>query len=266
MQEPTPALNAAATHHRINGLAWREWGTGTPLVLFHGGTGSWRHWAANIPTLAKSHRVLAVDASGLGESAMPAEPATPQSIAAEIASGIDQLIGPETRYEICGFSYGAMLSSCVAALHAPRVIRLTLVGPGALGLPRANVTLEKVRSRTGQDRLDAHRANLGIFMLVRPDRIDDTALAIQDTNTITARFKSRNFAHTTILKDNIATIPAPIHAIWGDADVTAAPDIPTSIAAIHEVRPDAKITLIPNAGHWVMWDAPEEFEAAFATP
>jgi copper chaperone CopZ len=34
-------------------LVWREWGppgggTERPLVLFHGGSGSWRHWVRNI--------------------------------------------------------------------------------------------------------------------------------------------------------------------------------------------------------------------------
>lgn len=264
MPTQTEALDTAARHHRIRGLAWREWGAGPPLVLFHGGTGSWRHWAANIADLARTHRVLAVDAPGLGDSEMPEEPATPHSIAHTVAACVDTLIGRTEPYAIAGFSYGAMLAGCTAARHARRITRLTLVGPGALGLPRANVVLEKVRSRTGQDRIDAHRKNLAIFMLVRPERIDDEALAIQDFNTMAARYKSRVFAHTTILKDAIATIPAPLHVIWGDADVTAAPDIPTRIAAIREARPDARISLIPDAGHWVMWDAPAEFAAAFA--
>ena len=25
-------------------VSWRSWGKGTPLVLLHGGYGSWRHW------------------------------------------------------------------------------------------------------------------------------------------------------------------------------------------------------------------------------
>jgi pimeloyl-ACP methyl ester carboxylesterase len=232
------------------------------LVLLHGGTGSWRHWAANLARLARTNRVLTPDTPGLGESDRPAEPATPHTVAADIAAGIDMLIGHETRYDICGFSYGAMLSGVVSALHGPRVRSLTLIGPGAIGLPRANVVLEKVRSRHGQDRVDAHRKNLGIFMLARPDRIDDVALAIQDYNTIHARFKSKDFAHTTTLADALAVATAPVHAIWGDRDVTAAPDIPTRIATIRAARPDIRITMIANAGHWAAWDAPEEFETA----
>jgi pimeloyl-ACP methyl ester carboxylesterase len=209
--------------------------------------------------------VLTPDTPGLGESDRPVEPATPRSIAADIAAGIDMLIGDDAEYDICGFSYGAMLASVTAALHGKRVRSLTVVGPGALGLPRANVVLEKVRSRQGQDRIDAHRTNLGIFMLDRAHRIDDIALAIQDYNTTHARFKSKDFAHTTALSEAIAATPAPVHAIWGDHDASAAPDIPTRIAALRAARPDARVTVIPNAGHWAAWDAPEEFEAALRT-
>src|SRR3990172_888777 len=30
-------------------MVWRVWGSGEPLVLFHGGSGSWTHWIRNIP-------------------------------------------------------------------------------------------------------------------------------------------------------------------------------------------------------------------------
>src|SRR5579872_798715 len=38
-------------------MVWRCWGEGTPLVLLHGGYGSWTHWIRNIDGLAARHRV-----------------------------------------------------------------------------------------------------------------------------------------------------------------------------------------------------------------
>lgn len=266
MTEPVPDLTAAASLLRTGSpggeVVWRSWGAGPVLVLLHGGTGSWRHWAANIADLARGHRVLAPDTPGLGESDMPGEPATPHSIGAHLADGISALIGAETPYDLCGFSYGAMLSGVVAARHGARVRSLTIVGAGALGLPRAQVVLEKVRSRTGQERVEAHRVNLGRFMLARPGRIDDTALAIQDWNTTHARFKSKDFAHTPVLREALAATPAKVHTIWGDRDVTAAPSLQARLDAVRAARADAAITLIPGAGHWVAYDAPDEFAAA----
>ena len=40
-------------------LAWRRWGEGVPIVLAHGGSGSWTHWIKTIPELAKRFTVYA---------------------------------------------------------------------------------------------------------------------------------------------------------------------------------------------------------------
>src|SRR3546814_6277896 len=42
-------------------MVWRLWGEGPPLVLLHGGSGSWTHWFRNIPALARRYRVIAAD-------------------------------------------------------------------------------------------------------------------------------------------------------------------------------------------------------------
>ena len=52
-------------------MVWRCWGEGPVLVLFHGGAGSWRHWAHNIDVLSREYRLLVPDLPGLGESAFP---------------------------------------------------------------------------------------------------------------------------------------------------------------------------------------------------
>jgi pimeloyl-ACP methyl ester carboxylesterase len=51
-------------------LAWDRWGPddGTPLVLCHGYSGSADDFALNIPDLARTRRVLALDHRGHGRS------------------------------------------------------------------------------------------------------------------------------------------------------------------------------------------------------
>ena len=55
-------------------MVWWSWGGGPALVLLHGGAGSWQHWVRTVPAFSRTHRVLAPDLPGLGESADPPAP------------------------------------------------------------------------------------------------------------------------------------------------------------------------------------------------
>ena len=79
-------------------------------------------------------------------------PYTNESI---IRDGIGRVLGEGRRYDLCGFSYGALLSGHVAAQAGGELRSVTLVGAGALG-PRRQVTeLTKVRSLDGEARVAA---------------------------------------------------------------------------------------------------------------
>jgi len=58
-------------------MVWHTWGTPRdgvpPLVLLHGGSGSWTHWVRNIADLVDAGRELWIpDLPGFGDSASPA--------------------------------------------------------------------------------------------------------------------------------------------------------------------------------------------------
>src|SRR5690242_20537433 len=150
-------------------MVWRIWGDGPPVVLLHGGDGSWRHWIRTIPGLASRYRVHAPDTPGLGDSAMPPEPYTLESIAAILASGLDEVIPPPLPIDLVGFSFGGILAGHLAALHGARIASVTLVGPGGLGLRRGPVTLEKMRPEMSlEQRAAIQRANLAELMIANP--------------------------------------------------------------------------------------------------
>lgn len=108
--EPHPALRIVAEGARRaetpcgdGALVWRAWGQGRPLVLLHGGSGSWRHWLRNIASFARDRMVLCPDLPGLGDSDMPPGQADPDSIARILRCGLRQVIG-EQSYDLVGFS------------------------------------------------------------------------------------------------------------------------------------------------------------------
>jgi pimeloyl-ACP methyl ester carboxylesterase len=242
-------------------MVWRVWGDGPPLVLLHGGSGSWRHWVRNVEALARGRQVICPDLPGLGESAMPPPAESPAPVAAVVRAGLGEVLGTRTRYDLCGFSFGALLSGHIAAQAGDELRSVTLVGAGALGLRRQITTLVKVRSEVGEARIAAHRHNLAALMFADPAGIDPLALAVQEANTVAARFRSRGFASTTSLKDAIAQTGAPVALLYGERDAIAWPEVELRFAALREVQPDAWTGVIPGAGHWVAYEAAEAFNA-----
>jgi pimeloyl-ACP methyl ester carboxylesterase len=244
-------------------MAWRIWGEGAapPLVLLHGGFGSWRHWIRTIPAFASDRRVIAPDLPGLGESASPVGDASPEAIAAIVRNGIDAVLRPSERYDLCGFSFGGMIAGNLAALDPERVRTLTVVAPGGLGGFRTTVHLEKVIALSGAARMAAHRVNLERLMFADASRIDALALAIQDWNTRHARTKSRPMSRTASLRSALEKTRMPVNAIYGELDASAAPHRREREAIIRAARPDVDLRIIKDAGHWVAYEAAEEFNA-----
>jgi pimeloyl-ACP methyl ester carboxylesterase len=239
-------------------MVWRSWGEGArpPLVLLHGGYGSWRHWVHTIPAFATDRRVIAPDLPGLGESADPAD-ASPEGIAAIVRDGL----ALDEPCDLVGFSFGGMIAGNVAALDPDRVRTLTIVGPGGLGGFPSVVKLEKVIALSGEARRAAHRINLGRLMFADPQRIDALALAIQEWNTRHGRTKSRPMSRTASLAMALARTRMKLNAIYGEFDAPAYPHLDEREATIRAVRPDVDFRVIEGAGHWVAYEAAEEFNA-----
>ncbi|MDB5840014.1 MAG: alpha/beta hydrolase [Herminiimonas sp.] len=247
-------------------MVWRRWGSGPPLVLLHGGYGSWRHWIHNIPALASHHTVLVADLPGLGDSDEMPEPVTPDSIAAVIAEGIQGLTGPGTPIDLVGFSFGAMISGHVAALLGPSVRSLTLVAGGALGTARAQTKLAKWNDDMSESEMrEVHQTNLALLMIADGAKIDELALLIQQENTRLARLKSRQLSGNDSLAQALRrSVPNRLNAIWGEVDQSAGGTIPERVAILRSIRPDVQIRLIPGAGHWVAYEDPEAFNRTLA--
>ena len=243
-------------------MVWRAWGQGRPLVLLHGGSGSWRHWLRNIPAFAADRLVICPDLPGLGDSDMPPMPAAPETIAPILAEGLRLVLPDGPGYDLAGFSFGALCSGHLAAFDQDRCLSLTVIGAGALGFERSPTHLVKVRHLEGSDRDGANRHNLAELMFADASRIDEVALAMQDLHTRRARFKSRGWANTDSLKQAIARARAPLAAIYGELDAIARPHVGLRLDLIRGMRAGATAESIPGAGHWVSYEAAEPFNAA----
>lgn len=91
-------------------VTWRCLGEGPPLVLLHGGHGSWAHWVRNVDALALHFRVCVADLPGYGDSSAPASP-TLASLIDATQQTLDALVGAQTPVALAGFSFGGLVAA-----------------------------------------------------------------------------------------------------------------------------------------------------------
>lgn len=240
-------------------MRWRIWGTGPPLVLLHGGSGSWMHWAHNIEVFAKARTVVVPDLPGLGQSARPVEPDRLGSYAESIAVGLEAVLGPRPTFDLVAFSFGSIITGALLGVPELHIDRLVLVGPAALGVSKLNRALVPVRALHGEARRAANAENLGILMFADPARIDATAIDIQDWNTRHTRTNSPRFARTTSLRDALAAWGRPFAAISGEKDATSQPPLVGPV--LRAVYRPVDYRILPGIGHWCMYEGAVAFNA-----
>jgi pimeloyl-ACP methyl ester carboxylesterase len=241
-------------------LVLREWGDGPALVLLHGGFGSWLHWVRNIDALAASRRVIAVDLPGLGDSTCMPEPVTPEAIGARVAGAIDHCLAAEPGVDLVGFSFGGLVAGQVAACLGARARSLILVGASGLGLPRQRYELVRRTPQMDARALRAAQAqNVRTLMLHDPDSLDELALAVQAHNDARARLKSRRMSLGDSLRHVLPRVHARLSGIWGEYDITAVPWIDERRALLESLHPELEFRVLPDAGHWVQYEASDAF-------
>lgn len=261
LHEAERTADRLVTVHEGCRMVWRRWGSGPPLVLLHGGYGSWRHWIRTIPALAARRTLLVADLPGLGDSDEVPEPVTPEHIAAHVRHGVRELVGGAEPVDLVGFSFGSTIAGHAAAQMGAGVGTLVLTGPGALGLTIHKIELLRHdAAMTAGHRREVLRTNLSRLMLAETASIDELAIHIQDENTRRARVKSRTFAATDTLAQALRRArPRRLFAIWGEQDAVARGYFAERKAFFRSLRSDVGIHLIPHAGHWVAYEAPGAF-------
>lgn len=277
-------LDAAATHIRAGGIVWRSWGRGADLVLLHGGSGSWLHWARNIPVLAGHYRLWVPDLPGHGDSPLADEsfflseeientdcigpfragrmPPPMAGLARYMVRATEELELSE--FLIAGFSFGSVVAAHVASRLPDRIVRLILCAPVGLatGPFGKSVNLARWQDADSITTLRAiQRKNLAALMIHDPARIDDLAVDIQIAGTsraVAPRARRMPTSASVLSNRNIR-----IGAIWGAEDVLLADRQHTVASALDALDDKARMAVIPDCGHWTGYEQPELFNRHF---
>src|SRR5256885_16474194 len=123
----TNTNNPAGKYASVNGinLYYEIHGTGKPLIMLHGGFGTFEMFAALSPALTENYQVIGVDLYGHGRTALTDRPLRFEHMADDIAGLIGHL-GLE-KADLLGFSLGGAVALQTAIRHPERVNQLVLI-------------------------------------------------------------------------------------------------------------------------------------------
>jgi len=250
-------------------LVWHVWGEPgadpalPPLVLFHGGSGSWTHWLRNLlPFAASGRRVFVPDLPGFGDSALPINGVDVDAVPEPLEAGLALLLG-DTACDLVGFSFGGMTAGLLAHRFPARVARLILVGSPGFGLqPLVPFKLKGWRHLPGDDQQRAaHQHNLQALMLHDPAAITPLACQIQAANAPRDRMPKRRLSRTDILARALPEIRSPLYLLYGEHDPFYRGQVGRYEAALQAAPNFRALREIQGSGHWAQFEQHEAFNA-----
>lgn len=245
-------------------MVWRLWGNGPPIVLLHGGYGSFRHYIRNIEPLSRDFTVVAPDMPGFGDSGETPGMVTVDWMAETVATGAREVLGQGTGFRVVGFSFGSVISSHMPGYVGDDMRQLIVVAYNRLGLwELRRPEMKNWREATTHEELvAAQRFNLGQLMFHDTAKIDDLAVYLQIENTKRSRIRSLDVAKTHDLPGRLQHAGIPVAAIWGEHDVTLRTGIANARAAFERLMPGAPMVVVDGVGHWVQYEAADQFNQA----
>ncbi len=254
------------TQHAGARTVWHLWGedAGEPVVLLHGGSGSWTHWIRNIEALVQSgRRVLVPDMPGFGDSEVPPGARDADALVAPLVAGLRDLLGARA-FDLVGFSFGALVGGLLAAASHDGLRRFVAVGAPLLPLPARPARLLEWRHLDEAGAREVHRANLQAMMLHRPESVTALAIDLHRAHVALDRLRRRRLARTDTLARALAQVTCPLVAIYGEHDVLyrdRLPQVETLLDGLPALR---WRTPIADAGHWVQFEEPQAFDRELA--
>lgn len=227
-------LDSTNGYASVNGLKmyYEIHGTGTPLVLIHGGGSTiYTTFGRVLHDFAKTHKVIAVEMQAHGYTADIDRPLSFQQDADDIASLLKQL--NIDKANIFGFSNGASTTLQFAIRH-PKMTNKIII---------ASTFYKKAGARDWFWDMMSKPTFAGM-----PQQYKDTFLKINpDTNALHRMYErdvARMQSFPDISDEQMKSIKAPAFIIIGDRDVTTA----EHAGEMHRLISNSRLAIIPG-GH-----------------
>ncbi|MFG2679081.1 alpha/beta fold hydrolase [Streptomyces sp. NPDC048392] len=247
-----------------------------PVLLLHGYPADHHCWRHQVPPLSVRHRVIAPDLLGWGMSDRPLHLSFDYDTeVARLGRLLDAL--ELDSVNLVGHDYGGFLSLGFAETHPGRVRRLAILNSRAHATFTrrwyAAFSLVSLAGRSPVLRRPAMRLPYAALHrrsfapLVRAGHLDAHVLdgyvgwmaTAEGRRWLLHYFGDYRTPPRPELRRRLGEIPCPTAVVWGRADPYLSPAIAAGLA---EAVPRAELTMLDDAGHWVMDERPAAVTAA----
>ena len=256
-------------------------GDGPPLLLVHGWPENWYAWRHVMPALARDFEVIAIDQRGIGLSDKPRDGYDTATLANDLVALMDAL-GHE-RFAVVGHDTGFVVSYALAADHPARVDRVALLEiPGPPLRSPAPTVFEPAPVNNKVWHLAVNRLEEVNEQLIRgrEDIYFGYELAIQAGKKLpddVVDYYVRLVSHPEALRGSLGFYRAldptieqneqrrkqpltmPVLAIGGAASFG-----PLVGVAMQHLASDLQSLVIPDVGHWLPEESPDQLLAALS--
>ena len=241
-------------------MTYTDEGQGLPVLLFiHGFPLSRGAWDKQVRAFAQSHRVIAPDLRGLGESGVPAGPVTMSRFADDLVALLRGLtIGPVV---LIGHSMGGYVALNWVDRHPDLVSGLVLVGTRAgadtvEGAGKRLAAAAKVRTEGAAFVIDDMAPKMLAAGHQDPDLARQVRALMEPASPPGLANALEGMADRADVTSSLARIGVPTLVVTGTED-TLIPPSESALLASHIAG--AELELIPGAGHLAAFEQPEAF-------
>ncbi len=247
-------------------LYYETHGTGHPLLLIRGIGSNLENWYEQLPVFSQKYQVIVFDNQGIGRSGDSGRPRSIADMAGDAAAVLEA--AGAARAHAMGLSMGGMIAQELALGWPERVAGLVLTATHCGGAHKVLPTRETteqfdklVSGKTREEQLEGRKCLFAPQTLAqRPEVLERYALvagAYEAPLEVMARQWEAIKAFDAY--DRLPGITAPTLSLGGEDDRL----VPPANAEILASRiPDARLKLIPQAGHQLLIEQPELANAA----
>jgi pimeloyl-ACP methyl ester carboxylesterase len=242
-------------------LAYREAGSGPAMVFLHGLGGNSASWEPQFARFSATHRVVAWDMPGFGDSeALATSSATTRDLSTLAqrfmeALGIEQAVG-------VGTSYGTVILADLAQLH-PSHLTSMVFACGVIGMahlpPEMRARLRETRraelEAMGQRKFAQTRNSTYLGKAI-PKALVDRIVELAGSARPEGYLQAYGAFTESDIFPSLAAVKVPVLVVSG-ADDPIAP--PRDCVRVAKALSDAEYHCVENAGHYVNLEQAEAF-------